>query len=125
MENEIQTAKRELVNVWNKAGLDDVDIIENMFEYGDCDDADSFYEYVQDRIYEQEIIYYHTAIEYLKEHDPSLRISLELAAEYGHDLQNLNSELLATLLYQQNLSEALAEICPYVEDYFNALELAE
>lgn len=80
-------------------------------------DVDSLCEYLQERINEQEIIYYTTAIDYLKENDPSLMDSLELADEYGFKLEDLNSEKLATMLYQQNLNnesysfaEKLAEI---------------
>lgn len=44
-----------------------------------------------------EIIYYSKAMEYLIENDISLRDSLEIASEYGYDLENLNSETLASL----------------------------
>ena len=66
----------------------------------------SFDEYEQrivDLINESEIIYYHKAIDYLKENDSSLFESLSIADELGYNVRNLNSELLATLLYQQNL----------------------
>lgn len=65
---------------------------------------------IQERIYEQEIIYYSNAIEYLSKNDSSLRESLELAHEMGADLKALNSEYLATLLFQRNLSNELSEI---------------
>lgn len=45
-----------------------------------------------------DIIYYSTAIKVLQEHDPSLRDSLELAEEFGYNIDSLNSELLASLL---------------------------
>jgi len=45
-----------------------------------------------------EIIYYYKAIKYLQEFDPSLNESLELANELGYELDNINSELLASLL---------------------------
>jgi len=47
-----------------------------------------------------EIIYFDNAIDFLKEEDPSLRVSLEIAADQGYDIRssNFNSELLATLL---------------------------
>jgi hypothetical protein len=45
-----------------------------------------------------EIIYYSTAIDYLKENDPSLRLSLELAEDLGYNLKQLTSETLASLL---------------------------
>lgn len=45
-----------------------------------------------------EVIYYSFAIKYLAENDPSLKESLEIASEYGHNINQLNSELLAGLL---------------------------
>ena len=47
--------------------------------------------------FDVEIIYYSKAIEYLQENDPSLCESLEIAEEYDFNLQNLNSEALASL----------------------------
>lgn len=81
----------------------------------------SFDEYEQrivDSINEQEIIYYHKAIDYLKENDSSLLESLSIAYEYGYDCENLNSELLATLLYQQNLNIQWSDFRDEIEQYF-------
>ena len=83
----------------------------------------------QEYCYEQEIIYYYNAIKYLAEHDPSLVESLELACDMGYltpttyttdsgnpknvlgyNINNLNSELLATLLYQQELLNSIKEV---------------
>jgi len=59
---------------------------------------DEIQEELQDNgFFTEDIIYYSRAIEYLKENDPSLSESLELAAECGFETQNLNSELLASL----------------------------
>lgn len=60
--------------------------------------------------HEQEIIYYHEAMRYLTENDASLRESLNYANEYGLSLESLNSETLATVLYQQNLLNEIKEI---------------
>lgn len=78
------------------------------------DSNDELAEYLQERISEAEIIYYAHAIAYLAEHDASLMESLSLASEYGYTTDKLNSELLATLLLQQNLNEALTE-CDFIE----------
>ena len=63
-----------------------------------------------DYCHEQEIIYYYKATEYLLENDSSLRDSLDLASEMGCTLENLNSEVLATLLYQRDLLESIEEV---------------
>lgn len=73
------------------------------------DNEDDLKEYLEDRIRECEVIYYHTAIDFLKDNDPSLGESLELASDMGYETKNLNSELLATLLLQQKLSNELSE----------------
>lgn len=64
-------------------------------------------EYLQERIGECDVIYYATAIKFLAENDASLGESLQLASDMGYETKNLNSELLATLLLQQKLSEEL------------------
>lgn len=65
-----------------------------------------------------DIIYYSNAIEFLKENDPSLMDSLQLAADLGYTPDNLNSEILATLLNQQMLFEEWGEISSEMEEYF-------
>lgn len=71
---------------------------------------DELRDYLQERIHEAEVIYYTAAMDYLRENDPSLTDALALAHEYGYTADKLNSELLATLLLQQNLSSELAEM---------------
>ena len=79
---------------------------------------DDFREYIVESILNFEIIYYSKAIEYLKENDNSLTRSLEIADELGLELANLNSELLATLLYQDKLYNELWEIENEIMQYF-------
>ena len=69
------------------------------------DTQDQAVQYCQD----QEIIYYSRAIEYLAENDASLVDSLALAYEHGCTIDNLNSESLATILYQHNLLNTIEE----------------
>lgn len=83
---------------------------------------DEFQEAIYQSITENEIIYYSNAIEYLSENDPSLNESMSIASELGYTTENLNSELLATLLYQQDLHEEFSELCSEIEDYFEDYE---
>ena len=69
------------------------------------DNEDQAVEFCQ----EQDIIYYSRAIEYLSENDASLVDSLALAHEYGFTLDKLDSETLATILYQHNLLNTIEE----------------
>lgn len=79
---------------------------------------DDFREYIIDSILDFEIIYYSKAIAYLTENDNSLRRSLEIADEQGFEVANLNSELLATLLYQDELYNEWSEIENEIMQYF-------
>jgi len=72
-----------------------------------------------------EIIYYSRAIEYLKDNDPSLRNSLEIADEYGMDIKNISSETLASLLASQNAREELSKYQDEIEDFFTELNEEE
>lgn len=94
---------QDLLDAWNKTDL--ADHIDIEYYVNDFESWDEFTEYVVERIYEQDVIYYSTAIKYLAENDPALYASLGIAQEYGCDIANLNSEYLATLLLQQNLME--------------------
>ena len=87
----------------------------------EIDSVDEFNEVVQERINEIEVIYYSEAMKLLSENDPSLTISLSLASDFGHNTIDLNSEVLATLLIQQMLSEELSEVIEEIEkqDIFN------
>jgi hypothetical protein len=71
---------------------------------------------------EQEIICYNKAIKFLTDNDPSLKDSLSLAADMGFAPENLNSELLATLLHQNLLIEEWAEIAEQVKEALEDIE---
>ena len=60
--------------------------------------------------YEQDIIYYGTAMDYLREEDCSLRESMQLAHDLGCDLANISSETLATIHYQNELVSSIEEV---------------
>lgn len=94
----------------------------NIFEYFNKENEnfifDDFREYIIDSILNFEIIHYSKAIEYLKENDNSLTRSLEIADEQGFEVANLNSELLATLLYQDELYNEWGEIENEIMEYF-------
>ena len=99
----------------------DIELIE-IFEYFNKENEnflfDDFREYIVESILNFEIIYYSKAIEYLKENDNSLTRSLEIADEQGFEVAKLNSEILATLLYQDKLYNELWEIEQEIMKYF-------
>jgi hypothetical protein len=79
---------------------------------------DEFVDALTDNIHEQEIIYYHKAIKYLLENDASLNESIAMASEMGYDIDSVNSELLATLHYQNYLRDEWSSIADEVEQLF-------
>tara|TARA_R110000796_G_scaffold91302_1_gene195385 strand:- start:158 stop:586 length:429 start_codon:yes stop_codon:yes gene_type:complete len=84
------------------------------------DVADLFDDLRGNGYFNEEVIYYSSAIRYLKDNDPSLCESLEIATEYGYTTENLNSELLATLHASQKKENTFFEdIAPELENLFN------
>ena len=90
--------------------------------YDDFEDAKDFERYFEELEYsthQTECIYYSNAMKYLSEHDTSLNESLEIASEMGYEVEQLNSELLATLLMQRKELEALYDAKDDLEDLYN------
>ncbi len=97
-----------------------------LFDYVNIDDIDqndpfnSMFEMIDENGgFNVDIIYYSNAIQYLKDHDASLNDSIELAIEYGYTIENLNSELLASLLASKNVIEDFIEYRNEIENFFN------
>ena len=78
-------------------GEDATDFYNDIEDLGSKDSHQIWEDLNDNGFFHVDITYYYKAMEYLKEHDPSLSESLELAAEYGYETQNLNSETLASL----------------------------
>ncbi len=76
-------------------GEDATEYISNKEDFTNVNDI--FDDLQNNGFFNIEIIYYYKAIEYLKENDFSLHHSLEIAKEYGYTIENINSELLASL----------------------------
>lgn len=90
----------------------------DLCEIESWDESTDFADALHWRVGEQEIIYYSTAIDYLRENDPSLVESLKLAQEYAFKLKDLNSEKLATIHYQEALSQKIGGVVEAIEAYF-------
>ena len=72
-----------------------------------------------------EIIYYYKAMEYLMENDTSLQNSMQLAADFGYSPEDINSELLASLLASQYTMEELYKCEHEITEFFNNLDNEE
>ena len=113
------------VELLNSLTIDNVDL--QYFASSDHTSAQDLYDSIEDgNGFDVEIIYYSNAIEYLKNNDPSLRSSLELADEMGYSAKNLSSETLASLLASQYAREEFENsVRSKVEEFFDSLEEEE
>ena len=97
--------------------------IMDYFQIEELEDVDSYNDLHAMLLYENafdiEIIYYYKAMKYLTENDPSLHESMEMAAEFGYSPENLNSELLATLLATRKAQEEFRNLEPIINEFFN------
>lgn len=96
--------------------LNDYIDFDEVLRYNECNALDELNEAIQDRINEADIVYYATAMDFLIANDTSLRESLEIAQYFGYEPKNLSSEVLASLLLQNMLSEELSEFINEVEN---------
>lgn len=96
------------------------------FAEDDNGNFDDLYQSIEDGGgFDVEIIYYSNAMEYLSRNDNSLRESLEIAADMGYELKNLNSELLASLLASQNSRSEFSELRGEIDEFFETLNAEE
>jgi hypothetical protein len=80
--------------------------------------AEELIDNMNTQIDETEVIYYSNAIKYLSENDASLNESIGIASELGYEAKNINSELLATLLQQQNMRIGLSKLENEIKDIY-------
>lgn len=116
----IENFLRELDTAITVLDFVDIDNIDPVNPFG------SIYEMIEENNgFDIEIIYYSDAINYLSDNDPSLQESLKLASEYGFEVQNLSSEILASLLASQTEREEFNELEDEINDFFEELEEEE
>ena len=117
--------KQEIIEYFDRISADlEFDIMEHLTE-DDLDDMEDFFDLMEllrdDGAFNIDIIYYHKAMKYLQENDPSLTESLNIANELGYSINssNLNSELLASLLASQKAEEELYEYETQINELLN------
>ena len=108
--------------------LKGLDISIDILDYVNPEDIDieNAYESILDKLQDNggfnvEIIYYSNAIKFLQENDASLKESLEIASEFGYSLDNLNSEVLASLLASRQAEEEFYDLQSEIDDFFQDL----
>lgn len=90
--------------------------LEYILNNKDIEDIEELTEAIQEDINYADIMYYYEAMEYLKENDISLIRSLTLANNLGYSPKDLNSEILASLLLQDDLNDELILFINSVEN---------
>ena len=101
----------------------------DVLNYVDINNIDHEYAFdsIKDMIdanngFNTEVYYYSNAMDYLSEYDPSLYESLSLAHEMGYTLDNLNSEVLASLLKTENVKNDFYQLENDINDFFEQLQ---
>ena len=113
IENFLANLKTE-IDVLSLVDIDNIDM-SNPF--------DSICKMIEDNNgFDIDVIYYSNAIDYLSKNDPSLKKSLNIAAELCYEVQNLNSEILASLLASKLVREEFYELESEINDFFEGFE---
>ena len=127
--NTTETTRNEKIETFFAELDKQIDLNDNIINYIDIDEIDkddafsSIYEMIDENYgFNCEVIYYSNAIKYLQENDPSLSESLEIASDYGYELKNLNSEILASLLKSQNVRDEFLYFRDEINEFFQELE---
>lgn len=81
---------------------------------------DLYYEIDNDNGFDEDIIYFSNAMNFLMEHDNSLKESLSIAEEYGYSTHNLTSEVLASLLASKRNRENFPK--SEIDDFLSQLD---
>ena len=95
----ITEQQKQQINELTKNKFESLDLL-YILETADQTNIEDLTQYIDEQTngFFVEIIYYTVAMKILRENDPSLNDSLALAKDYGFELDNLNSEKLASLL---------------------------
>lgn len=121
-ENKTQTKQEKQIDDLIKLFEDylpeiDIDSILHYNDIEDINDSDDLYDLLHENYaFDIEIIYYSTAMKYLTEHDQSLSESIEIAIERGYELENLNSETLASLHASQKARDDFWDITDEIDE---------
>lgn len=121
-ENKTQTKQEKQIDDLIKLFEDyaeDIDI-DSILHYNDIEDinnSDDLLELIEDNNgFDIDIIYYNRAMKYLSENDFSLSESIQIAVDMGYSLENINSELLASLHASQEAREDFHGITDEIDD---------
>ena len=114
-----------LVGFVDTLSVDGVDLPYHI-DWNNTDVVEDFYDLtemlVESGAFNIEVIYYGSAMEYLTKNDTSLTRSLGLAHEFCYTPDNINSELLASLIKSEDAREEWDEYESQADEFFGMLE---
>ena len=106
--------------------LSDLDTEIEILNHVNVDEITDFYSLLgqieESGGFDIEIIYFSAAMEYLTNNDTSLSESMALAADLGFTPENINSELLASLLASQNARQGFEELETEITEFLDNLD---
>ena len=109
----------KLINLFDKNNLD-IDVSYFLKYADEISNFDELQEFLQnENALDVEIIYYHKAIKYLSDNDPTLCDSIALACELCCNMEKLNSEFLASILATEHLRVQFYELENEINKIFN------
>jgi hypothetical protein len=121
----METRAEKIENFLREISVENLDmsyLLSNL----DFDNINSFDDVIDaidnENLFNVEIVYYTSAMDYLRENDPSLQECMRIASDFGYETGRLNSELLASLLASETVREDFYEYRNSIEDFFNELE---
>jgi hypothetical protein len=107
----LETIEIENINILDYINIEEID---QNFAY------ESIFEMIHENNgFDVEIIYYSSACDYLKNNDNSFRDSIEIAIDMGYSIENLNSELLASLHASNRAIIDFQEYQDEINNFFN------
>lgn len=119
--------KERIREFFNSIRIDNLDINDYIKE-SDYEDINLYrpFDSIRDMIEENDgfnvdIIYYDSAMDYLKRNDSSLKESLELASQLGFSIENLNSETLASIHASECVKNEFYALENEIEEFFSEL----
>lgn len=116
IEEEQHTTNLDIMYYIDEYDLLAIEDVNQLKEYFEVINEDRY-------ITDEDVIYFNDAMNYLQENDVSLIKSISIATDLGYSLQNLNSEVLASLLKSQNnmdeFNDLVTNIINRAEDLFN------
>lgn len=114
----------KVIDLLEKTGMD-IDFRYHLKDE-DFETADDIRDILEDaNAFDTEIIYYARAMEFLTQNDTSLRRSLEIAGSMGYKPEDLNSEILASLLSSEIIREEFQDVSNKLDELLEAIREEE